>query len=248
MTGSPLASDSTRQTDRRRAWEQGQGWQQPLGSGTDKLSKSPLGFPASQQTPPPRCRGYLPCPGTPLSLSLHAGMGGEPHRANEELSFPRDIGATLAAALARLLSPSPAPVGTGFPSELVSHHSIPPVSAGRQEEGSTGQAPTLPQGERDSGWCCCPSPCPSPTQQQIYSPLAGAVEGTQRSATDAAARSCKGRAQQRSPHRKSRGALDKVKQQAPRRHRAEGCNKARHGAAGHAATFPSPGRRSIPPG
>lgn len=247
MTGSPLASDSTRQTDRRRAWEQGQGWQQPLGSGTNKLSKSPLGFPASQQTPPPQCPATCHVRGHPCPCPSMLGWG-ETHHANEELSFPRDIGATLAAALARLLSPSPAPVGTGFPSELVSHHSIPPVSAGRQEEGSTGQAPTLPQGERDSGWCCCPSPCPSPTQQQIYGPLAGAVEGTQRSATDAAARSCKGRAQQRSPHRKSRGALDKVKQQAPRRHRAEGCNKARRGATGHAATFPSPGRRSIPPG
>lgn len=115
------------------------------------------------------------------------------------------------------------------------------------EEGSTEWVPTLSQGEQDLGWCCCPSSWPSPTQQQIYGPPAGAVEGTRCSATDAMARSCKGRAQQRSPHRKSQGALDKIKLQA-RRHHAEGCNKARRGAAGHAATFPSPGRRSIPPG
>lgn len=83
-----------------------------------------------------------------------------------------------------------------------------------------------------------------PSQQQIYGPPAEAVEGTWRSASDdAAARPCDGRARERSPRRKSRGAPDKIKQKVCRR-RAGGCHKARCGAA----TFPSPGHRSILPG
>lgn len=90
------------------------------------------------------------------------------------------------------------------------------------------------------------SSCPSPIQQQIYGAWVEAAKGTRRSVSDAAARSCNRRAQERSPHCKSQGAADKIKQKVCHR-RAEGGNKARHGAASHTATFPAPGRRASPP-
>lgn len=144
---------------------------------------------------------------------------GEPRHPAGELPCPTAIGAAPAVAPARLPPPSTLPMDAAFPpkwhpscegEEVPGEEGFPSV----HRAGRAGFQLALPPGAAAVQAAAVPACAhlPSTSRFMVCPPHSGAevVEGTRRSASDAAAPSSDGRVRERSPRRKSWGAADKI--------------------------------------